>query len=1454
MYAELHTLSNFSFLRGASQPEELIAQAKRLDYRALALTDECSLAGVVRAHVAAKAHGLPLIIGTELNCTDELKLVVLATDRASYGAMSRLISRARRASVKGCYALARSGLENALDGCLVIWLPRTAGASPQRQEADGRWLRERFPGRLWIGVELLTGGFDARRLQLLETLGEALQLPRVAAGDVHMHRRSRRALQDVLTAIRLNMPLQALGFAVFPNGERCLRPLQRLRELYPAPLLAQSLEIAERCSFNLDELRYEYPEEIVPAGATPTSHLRALTLRGCAERWPAGVPPAVRDSIEHELRLIAELKYEPFFLTVHDVVQYARSQKILCQGRGSAANSTVCYCLGITEVDPSRMAMLFERFISKERNEPPDIDVDFEHERREEVIQYIYEKYGRERAALAATVICYRPRSALRDVGKALGLDLAQVDKLARGMQWWDGQRIDPERIRGSGFDPDDPVIARLIALAAEILGFPRHLSQHVGGFVIARGRLDELVPIENAAMPDRTVIEWDKDDLDALGLLKVDVLGLGMLSALRRAFALINDFGGRPAAAGKLDLAAVPAEDPAVYRMICRADTTGVFQIESRAQMSMLPRLRPMNYYDLVIEVAIVRPGPIQGEMVHPYLRRRNGEEAVTYPSKAVEAVLKRTLGVPIFQEQVMQLAIVAAGFSPGEADRLRRAMAAWKRKGGLEPFQRQLIDGMRERGYPESFANQIFNQILGFGEYGFPECVVGETRVVDADTGRWLTIDEIVSGQTRLENTLACDQELRLRKRKVLRVMRSGVKPVLRLRTALGHEIVATAEHPFMTMAGWVRLGQLKVGDTIAAARSVPVKGCRKWPRHKILVLADLIAEGNLCHPSTFYFYTTESWHCDDFAKAVERFANTQAVVERHKGCFSVRVRRIDRKRQIGAVIWLRALGVWDCGARAKQLPPEVFELCAGNIALLLARLWEGDGGFSMKGHASYDTASRILASQVQYLLLRLGIVARLYRRQRLYKGRELEHQVVTVTGEEPLRLFWRHVGRRFRDPRKRQSSRLLARRQNGRMSRDIIPVEVRAIIRRERTRHGLTWNEIGRMTGLGMREIQGHGVGKIGFRRHVIGRLAAALESRDLARLSRSDVYWDKIVEIEAAGDRETYDLQIEGDHNFLANHFVVHNSHAASFALLVYTSAWLKHYEPAAFCAALINSQPMGFYAPAQLVRDARSHGVEVRAVDVVCSDWDCTLERRVDGRPALRLGLRLVKHLSSEGAARLLAARAGRAFGSIADLAERAVLGRRDLEALAAADALSGLAGHRHRAVWQVTGVERALPLLPAATAREEGIPLLRAPREGQDIVADYGSTGLTLRRHPLSLLRGKLQRCGVLPAQELWQQPDGKWVKTAGLVITRQRPGSAGGVTFVTLEDETGYVNLIVWNSVAVEQRAALLESRLLEVQGKLQREGDVQHVIAQRLTNLSAMLGDLVVASRNFH
>jgi error-prone DNA polymerase len=1057
MYAELHCLSNFTFLRGASRAEELVERAVRLGYAALAITDECSVAGAVRAHVAAKDHGLKLIVGAEFRLTDGLRCVLLAEDRAGYGRLCRLITRGRRAAPKGQYRLCRSDLEEILAGTneavsdqrlavsepstsavasltanrypltaglTCLWLP---GAVPDAVEA--RWLAGMFPGRLWLAVELLTTGRDRRRLESLQSLGCELALPLVAAGDVHMHARGRRALQDVLTATRLGTTVERAGLALHPNGERHLRPLARLAELYPPELLLATLEIAGRCTFSLDELRYEYPREIVPEGHSPASWLRALTEEGIRHRWPAGVPDVTRAAIEHELQLIAELEYEPYFLTVHDVVRFARSRGILCQGRGSAANSAVCFCLGITEVDPARMSLLFERFISRERNEPPDIDVDFEHERREEVIQYIYAKYGRHRAALAATVISYRPRSALRDVARAMGLDPLQVDALARSMQWWDGRRIDEQRVREAGLDPDAPVLARVLTLARELLGFPRHLSQHVGGFVIARGLLEELVPVENAAMADRTVIQWDKDDLDALGLLKVDVLGLGMLSAIRRAFDLVHGCRGV-----RWTLAQVPAEDPVVYDMIGHADTVGVFQIESRAQMAMLPRLRPRSYYDLVIEVAIIRPGPIQGDMVHPYLRRRAGLEAVTYPSAEVEGVLKRTLGVPIFQEQVMQLAIVAAGFTPGEADQLRRAMAAWKRKGGLGHFEERLIRGMRERGYAEEFARRIFQQILGFGEYGFPE--------------------------------------------------------------------------------------------------------------------------------------------------------------------------------------------------------------------------------------------------------------------------------------------------------------------------------------------------------------------------------------------------------------------------------------SHAASFALLVYVSAWLKCHEPAAFAAALINSQPMGFYAPSQIVQDAQRHGVEVRAVDAHASDWDCTLER-VEGTavPALRLGLRLVKGLPEDAGRRLVAARAasGGRFASVQRMAELAQLDRRQTGCLAAAGALAGLGGHRHRAAWQVAGLESPLPVLPEIRIAE-GLPLLRAPHEGEDIVADYSHVGLTLRRHPIALLRARLAERGMLDSRSLREQPDGSNVRTAGLVITRQRPGSAEGVTFVTLEDEHGSINLIVWRDVAERQRQALIGSRLMGVAGRLQLEGEVMHVIAHRLLDLSPLLGGLRAESRDFH
>jgi error-prone DNA polymerase len=1021
-FAELHCLSSFSFLRGASHPEELVAEAARLGYEALALTDECSLAGVVRAHLAARKHNIKLIIGSEFVLEEGLKIVLLATDRTSYGNLSALITLARRQADKGSYRLTKADLASHVpQGCLAIWL-----ADDSYRLDDGLWLKQLFSNDLWLGIGLFLSGHDLDYAQQATALAKQVAIPIVACNNVHMHQRSRRALQDTLTAIRLGQALTQLGYALFANGERHLRPLPRLIQLYPPEWLAQSLVIAERCRFSLDELRYEYPRELVPTGHTPSSWLRVLTEAGLRKRWPQWEPVKVRQQIEHELALIAELAYEPYFLTVDDIVRYAREQGILCQGRGSAANSAVCFCLGITEVDPVRMNLLFERFLSRERNEPPDIDVDFEHERREQVIQYIYQKYGRHRAALAATVITYRTRSAVRDVGKALGLNLAQVERLADSVDRWDGYRLMPESLTECGFDPDSPIVQRLALLVEQIRGFPRHLSQHVGGFVIARDELSRLVPVENAAMADRTVIQWEKDDLEAMGLLKIDVLALGMLSAIRKTLSYLGQYTGR-----SWTLADIPAEDPAVYQMLQQADSIGVFQVESRAQMTMLPRLKPANYYDLVIEIAIVRPGPIQGEMVHPYLARRKGLEPVDYPSPEVKAVLERTLGIPIFQEQVMQLAMVAAGFTAGEADELRRAMAAWKRKGGLEPFERKLLDGMRVRGYSQAFAQRIFQQIKGFGDYGFPE--------------------------------------------------------------------------------------------------------------------------------------------------------------------------------------------------------------------------------------------------------------------------------------------------------------------------------------------------------------------------------------------------------------------------------------SHSASFALLAYVSAWLKRHHPAAFCCALLNSQPMGFYGPSQLVQDARRHGVEVRPVDVQTSQQECSLEFSDQFAPALRLGFNQVKGLTDSAAFKLVQARALRPFAHVADLAARAGLDRQNLECLAAADALKSLAGNRHRAFWAAGSVEAATPLFGVAEIAE-ATPLLKAPKPGQEVLADYASTRLSLREHPLGLLRERLSRRGATTAASLWQRRNGSIAQVAGLVICRQRPMTAAGVTFVTLEDETGQVNLVVWPATALAQRKPLLKARLLSVTGTIQREDGVLHLVAGKLEDWSSWIGELASQSRDFH
>ncbi len=741
-YAELHCRSNFSFLTGASHPEELVQRAHTLGYSALALTDECSLAGVVRAHGEAKRVGLHLIVGASMQLclpagkgedqgAPHARLLLLATSRRGYGNLSQWITVCRRRAAKGTYLAHPSDLEGrvphmphlaGLPDCLALLVPPDGLDAPPNFEsvfAHAMWLKTWLGAdRAGIALSLRHRRYDDELLDVVERVAQATGLPIVATGDVLMHSRARKALQDVLTANRLNKTVADCGLALEPNAEAHLRSRQRLSEVYEPAWLAATVAWAGRCAFSLDELRYEYPREIVPEGHTPTSWLRVLTEEGLQRRFPDGVLPKVRAQIEHELTLIAQLGYEPYFLTVADLVHWARAQGILCQGRGSAANSAVCYSLGVTEVDPARMNVLFERFISAERNEPPDIDIDFEHQRREEVIQYIYRKYGRQRAALTGVVISYRARSALRDVGRALGFDLDRIEAVSRSQHWFDGKTIAPERLRENGFDPHSPLCQLWAELTAQLRGFPRHLSQHPGGFVIARDDLARLVPVENATMANRTVIQWDKDDLDTLGLIKVDILALGMLSAIQRALTWVAKKWGQ----SQFTMQQIPANDTPVYDMLCEGDSVGLFQVESRAQMSMLPRLRPRTFYDLVIEVAIVRPGPIQGGMVHPYLRRRTGEEPVSYPSDEVRAALERTLGVPIFQEQVMQLAILAADFTPGEADQLRRAMAAWKRKGGLGPFHERLVGRMVAKGYETGVRRSDLSADPGLWRIRFP------------------------------------------------------------------------------------------------------------------------------------------------------------------------------------------------------------------------------------------------------------------------------------------------------------------------------------------------------------------------------------------------------------------------------------------------------------------------------------------------------------------------------------------------------------------------------------------------------------------------------------------------------------------------------------------------------------------------------------------------------------
>lgn len=1026
-YAELRCVSNFSFLRGASQPEELVERAKQLGYHALAITDECSVAGVVRAHVAAKKHDMTLLIGSQfwIECDFPFSLTVIACNLNGYGNLCEFITKLRRSSDKGTYSLQLGNIRgDELRDCVVVASPKRMSEPAQLRKA-ATWVLDQFLGRCWLGVDLIRVLDDEMWLYRLREVSELTAIPLVAAGDVHFHVRSRKALQDVLTATRVGRPLTECGVDLQPNAERHLRTRLRLAQTYPDALLAETLNVAARCHFSLEELRYQYPDEVVPAGETAPSYLRRITYEGAGRRWPQGISAKVQAQIEHELELIADLKYEHYFLTVADIVQFARSRHILCQGRGSAANSVVCYCVGVTEVDPARMSVLFERFISKERNEPPDIDIDFEHERREEVLQYLYRKYGRDRAAITGVVISYRPKSAIRDVGKALGFDAEVIDRLAKDHKWFDGREVQEARIIEAGLSVDDLQVRQLTTLTDQLLGFPRHLSQHTGGFVLTKGPLSRMVPIENASMVDRTVIEWDKDDLDALGLLKVDCLALGMLTAIRKSLDFIGTRKGY-----LFGMQDIPAEDPITYDMICKADTVGVFQIESRAQMSMLPRMLPRCFYDLVIEVAIVRPGPIVGGMVHPYLNRRQGKEPTIYPSEALKVALGRTLGVPVFQEQVMQIAMIAAGFTAGEADGLRRAMAAWKRKGGLDKYYDKIVNGMTARGYEKDFAEAIFKQIHGFSEYGFPE--------------------------------------------------------------------------------------------------------------------------------------------------------------------------------------------------------------------------------------------------------------------------------------------------------------------------------------------------------------------------------------------------------------------------------------SHAASFALLVYASCWIKCHHPAEFLAAMLNSQPLGFYSPSQLVQDAKRHGVEVRPADVMHSDVDCTLED-IEHKPAVRLGLRLLSKLKTESAQRIVDARSDRVFDSAEDLARRARLEQHEMTLLAGADALISLSGHRRQQVWDATALRAPPALLRDATFDEDILELPAAP-EGEEVVFDYAATGLTLRSHPLALLRPLLTKRKLMSAADLHELPNGRIVHYCGLVTLRQQPETANGVIFVSLEDETGVVQVICWKSIRERQRKELLNSRLLEVHGTWQREGEMRSLIAGRLVDLTPLLGRLSTVSRDFH
>ena len=1026
-YSELFCQSNYSFLEGASHAEELVLQADFLRYKALAVTDECSVAGIVKVHSAIKQHKLSLkqIVGSMFWLNEECQVVLLCPNRKAYAELCRIITNARRRSSKGHYQLFEWDLMSAKH-CFILWLPHQ-----KTEDAHwGQWLSQHHSGRLWIGLQRHLKQTDQQYIDYCVELSHHHHLPMTACGGVLMHNANRLPLQHSLTAIKYQKPITEVGSHLLANAERCLRSINKLSHIFKTEWLEESNRIAELCDFDLDSLRYEYPSELLPQGETPMSYLRMLVEKGKQARFPQGVPSDIQQIIDKELELIDELDYPFFFLTIHDIVMFAKNQGILYQGRGSAANSVVCYCLEITSVDPRQISVLFERFISKERDEPPDIDVDFEHERREEIIQYIYKKYGRERAALAATVISYRFKSAVRDVGKALGLQEAQLDYFIKNTNRRDKSLGWQAQLTLLGLQHDSLKGQQFIHLVNEIIGFPRHLSQHVGGFVISSGPLYELVPVENAAMHDRTIIQWDKDDLETLGLLKVDVLALGMLSAIRKCFDLIKRIHGR-----SLTIAEITRlkDDPQVYGMIQRADTVGIFQIESRAQMSMLPRLKPRTYYDLVIQIAIVRPGPIQGDMVHPYLKRRDGIEPISYPSKEVESVLSRTMGVPIFQEQVIKLAMAAAGFTGGEADKLRRAMAAWKKNGNVFKFKTKLIEGMQKRGYDIEFAEQIFKQICGFGEYGFPE--------------------------------------------------------------------------------------------------------------------------------------------------------------------------------------------------------------------------------------------------------------------------------------------------------------------------------------------------------------------------------------------------------------------------------------SHSASFAVLAYCSAWLKCYYPECFYASLLNSQPMGFYSPSQLVQDAQRHNVAILPVCVNSSQDNHTVVSQQNGL-AIRLGMRQIKGLSEHGIQSVLANRPHSGYRHPSQVKQLSI-NKKDIELIASANALHNVSGDRFQTRWAIMDSASDLPLFSQIDDSfgkghdEQG---LQQPSEMQDLLEDFTSVGISLNKHPITLLEEANRLGRFTHMKDLKQQRHKSMVTVVGLVTGKQSPGTAAGVTFVTLEDNTGNINVVVWGTTARAQQQAYLTAKALKVQGILEKEGEVVHVIAGKLIDITDEIVGLKTKSRDFH